>query len=224
MNQAKTHNELMEFMNEGNKNRSVGETAMNKDSSRSHLLFMLYLESAVSGSDSESEEKKYVVSKLNLVDLAGSERLSKTGAAGDRLKEAQKINLSLSALGNVISALVDGKSHHIPYRDSKLTRLLQDSLGGNTKTVMIANCSPADYNFDETLSTLRYASRAKFIKNKPIINEDPKDALLKQYAEEIKMLKKRIEGQDIPEIPQKNITNNDEDHEEINAQLREKEH
>lgn len=116
---------------------------------------------------------------MNLVDLAGSERLSKTGAEGDRLKEAQKINLSLSALGNVISALVDGKSHHIPYRDSKLTRLLQDSLGGNTKTVMIANCSPADYNYDETLSTLRYASRAKFIKNKPIINEDPKDALLK---------------------------------------------
>ena len=97
----------------------------------------------------------------------------------EQLKEAQKINLSLSALGNVISALVDAKSHHIPYRDSKLTRLLQDSLGGNTKTVMIANCSPADYNFDETMSTLRYASRAKFIKNKPIINEDPKDALLK---------------------------------------------
>ena len=120
-----------------------------------------------------------MASKLNLVDLAGSERLSKTGAEGDRLKEAQKINLSLSALGNVISALVDGKSHHIPYRDSKLTRLLQDSLGGNTKTVMIANCSPADYTYDETLSTLRYASRAKFIKNKPIINEDPKDALLK---------------------------------------------
>jgi kinesin family protein 3/17 len=95
------------------------------------------------------------------------------------LKEAQKINLSLSALGNVINALIDSKSQHIPYRDSKLTRLLQDSLGGNTKTIMIAICSPADYNFDESLSTLRYASRAKFIKNKPIINEDPKDALLK---------------------------------------------
>lgn len=118
---------------------------MNKDSSRSHLLFMLYLESA---EITEAEDKKYVASKLNLVDLAGSQRLSKTGAEGDRLKQAQKINLSLSALGNVISALVDGKSHHIPYRDSKLTRLLQDSLGGNTKTVMIANCSPADYNYD----------------------------------------------------------------------------
>ncbi|RHY36847.1 hypothetical protein DYB38_007783, partial [Aphanomyces astaci] len=91
------------------------------------------------------------------VDLAGSERQSKTGATGDRLQEANKINLSLSALGNVISALVDGKSKHIPYRDSKLTRLLQDSLGGNTKTVMIANCGPADYNYEETLTTLRYA-------------------------------------------------------------------
>lgn len=127
--------------------------------------------------------------------MAGSERISKTGVSGDRLKEAQKINLSLSALGNVISALVDGKSQHIPYRDSKLTRLLQDSLGGNTKTIMIANCSPADYNFDETLSTLRYASRAKFIKNKPIINEDPKDALLKEYANEIKNLKRLIAQQ-----------------------------
>ena len=147
MNTAKTHFELMEYMNIGNKNRSVGETAMNKDSSRSHLLFMLFLESAEVTSTNQ-DEKRYVASKLNLVDLAGSERLSKTGAMGDRLKEAQKINLSLSALGNVISSLVDGKSQHIPYRDSKLTRLLQDSLGGNTKTVMIANCSPADYNYD----------------------------------------------------------------------------
>ena len=92
-------------------------------------------------------------------------------------------------MGNVISSLVDGKSQHIPYRDSKLTRLLQDSLGGNTKTVMIAAISPSDFNYDETLSTLRYASRAKAIKNKPRINEDPKDALLKQYEEEIQKLK-----------------------------------
>ena len=123
------------------------------------------------------------------MDLAGSERQSKTNAEGDRLKEAQKINLSLSALGNVISALVDGRAKHIPYRDSKLTRLLQDSLGGNTKTVMMAAISPADYNYDESLSTLRYASRAKNIKNKPKINEDPKDALLRQYEEEINRLK-----------------------------------
>ncbi|KAF7466583.1 Hypothetical predicted protein [Marmota monax] len=127
--------------------------------------------------------------KLNLVDLAGSERQSKTGATGERLKEATKINLSLSALGNVISALVDGRCKHIPYRDSKLTRLLQDSLGGNTKTLMVACLSPADNNYDETLSTLRYANRAKSIKNKPRINEDPKDALLREYQEEIKRLK-----------------------------------
>jgi kinesin family protein 3/17 len=103
--------------------------------------------------------------------------------------------LSLSALGNVISALVDGKSKHIPYRDSKLTRLLQDSLGGNTKTLMVACLSPADNNYDETLSTLRYANRAKNIKNKPKINEDPKDALLREYQEEIMRLKSLITGQ-----------------------------
>jgi kinesin family protein 3/17 len=110
------------------------------------------------------------------------------------MKEATKINLSLSALGNVISALVDGKTHHIPYRDSKLTRLLQDSLGGNTKTIMIAAVSPANYNYDETLSTLRYASRAKYIQNKPKINEDPKDALLREYMDEIKKLKTMLDG------------------------------
>ncbi len=121
-----------------------------------------------------------------------SERQSKTGATGQRLKEATKINLSLTALGNVISALVDGKSTHVPYRDSKLTRLLQDSLGGNTKTVMIANCGPADYNYDETLSTLRYADRAKQIKNKPRINEDPKDAMLREFQEEISRLRARL--------------------------------
>lgn len=128
------------------------------------------------------------------MDLAGSERSSKTGATGQTLKEGIKINLSLTALGNVISCLVDGKSMHIPYRDSKLTRLLQDSLGGNTKTVMIAAISPADYNYEETLSTLRYASRAKDIKNKPIVNEDPKDALLKEYELEIRKLKQMLEN------------------------------
>ena len=167
----------------GVKNRKTGETAMNKDSSRSHSIFTIYIETSEQGPTGETIFK---VGKLNLVDLAGSERQSKTHATGDRLKEANQINLSLSALGNVISALVDGKSKHIPYRTSKLTRLLQDSLGGNTKTVMVAAISPADYNFDETLSTLRYASRAKNIQNKPKVNEDPKDALLKQYEDEIK--------------------------------------
>jgi hypothetical protein len=127
------------------------------------------------------------------------EELEFLGATGDRLKEATKINLSLSALGNVISALVDGKSTHIPYRDSKLTRLLQDSLGGNTKTLMVACLSPADNNYDETLSTLRYANRAKNIKNKPKINEDPKDALLREYQDEIKRLKSMLQG--TPEGP-----------------------
>lgn len=135
--------------------------------------------------------------KLHLVDLAGSERQAKTGATGQRLKEATKINLSLSTLGNVISALVDGKSTHIPYRNSKLTRLLQDSLGGNSKTAMIANIGPADYNYDESISTLRYANRAKNIQNKAKINEDPKDALLRQFQKEIEELRKQLdEGSD----------------------------
>lgn len=103
--------------------------------------------------------------KLNLVDLAGSEKQKRTGTTGVRFKEATKINLSLSALMNVITSLVDGKSKHVPYRDSKLTRLLQDSLGGNVKTCMIANISPSASSYEETLSTLRYADRAKRIKN-----------------------------------------------------------
>merc|ERR1719337_626546 len=165
---------------------------MNNESSRSHSIFTITIEQSETGID----EKDHIrVGKMNMVDLAGSERQSKTGATGDTLKEATKINLSLSALGNVISALVDGKSQHIPYRDSKLTRLLQDSLGGNTKTVMCANCGPAGYNFDETISTLRYANRANNIKNKPKINEDPKDAMLREFQDEIKRLKQQLLGQ-----------------------------
>ncbi len=182
---------MEQYMEVGFKNRAVRATNMNNESSRSHSIFSIYIDSQES--DQKGNEK-YKASKLNLVDLAGSERAAKTGATGDGMKEATKINLSLSALGNVISALVDGKTHHIPYRDSKLTRLLQDSLGGNTKTIMIAACSPANYNYDETLSTLRYASRAKFIQNKPKINEDPKDALLREYMQQIKKLKMMLEG------------------------------
>nr|XP_044625819.1 kinesin-like protein KIF17 isoform X3 [Equus asinus] len=174
------------IMETGWRNRSVGYTLMNKDSSRSHSIFTISIE--IYAVDERGKDHLRA-GKLNLVDLAGSERQSKTGATGERLKEATKINLSLSALGNVISALVDGRCRHIPYRDSKLTRLLQDSLGGNTKTLMMACLSPADNNYDETLSTLRYANRAKNIKNKPRINEDPKDALLREYQEEIKKLK-----------------------------------
>lgn len=167
--------EMLRFLAIGNSNRAVAETLMNSESSRSHAIFTIYVDSSERIGDCE----RFTAAKFNLVDLAGSERQSKTGSTGDRLKEASKINLSLSALGNVISALVDGKSNHIPYRDSKLTRLLQDSLGGNTKTIMIANISPCASNFEETLSTLRYASRAKYITNAPVINEDPKDTLLR---------------------------------------------
>ena len=185
--------EINNVLKVGKKNRSVGATLMNADSSRSHSIFTITVEcSQRRAGDPSDAEPHITVGKLNLVDLAGSERQAKTGSTGDRLKEATKINLSLSALGNVISALVDGKSSHIPYRDSKLTRLLQDSLGGNTKTVMIANLGPADYNFDETMSTLRYANRAKNIKNKPTINEDPKDAMLREFQEEIARLKAQL--------------------------------
>lgn len=120
--------EMEKLMNIGNKNRSTGETLMNKDSSRSHSIFTVYVEASTANKHTGGD--RITAGKLNLVDLAGSERQSKTQATGDRLKEATKINYSLSALGMVISALVDGKSSHIPYRDSKLTRILQDSLGG----------------------------------------------------------------------------------------------
>ncbi|KAM4703214.1 kinesin-like protein KIF17 [Rhinophrynus dorsalis] len=191
--------ECENIMETGWRNRSVGYTLMNKDSSRSHSIFTINIEIC---STDEKGEDHLRAGKLNLVDLAGSERQSKTGATGERLKEATKINLSLSALGNVISALVDGKSKHIPYRDSKLTRLLQDSLGGNTKTLMVACLSPADNNYDESLSTLRYANRAKNIKNKPRINEDPKDALLREYQEEIRKLKAMLGEQNgVRELP-----------------------
>jgi len=183
--------EIDHVMQAGKKNRSTGATLMNQTSSRSHAIFQIIVECC------ENDEKRgphIRVGQLNLVDLAGSERQDKTGAEGQRLKEATKINLSLSALGNVISALVDPKAQHIPYRDSKLTRLLQNSLGGNAKTVMCANCGPVGYNYDETISTLRYANRAKNIKNKPKINEDPKDAMLREYQDEIAALKKQLEA------------------------------
>ncbi|KAG9482704.1 hypothetical protein GDO78_011385, partial [Eleutherodactylus coqui] len=207
--------ECEKIMDMGWRNRSVGYTLMNKDSSRSHSIFTITIEICTTD---ESGEDHLRAGKLNLVDLAGSERQSKTGATGERLKEATKINLSLSALGNVISALVDGKSKHIPYRDSKLTRLLQDSLGGNTKTLMVACLSPADNNYDETLSTLRYANRAKNIKNKPRINEDPKDALLREFQEEIKKLKAMLADQsDIRELPAFQTPPEKAEHTEVNG-------
>uniref|UniRef100_A0A8C0GB84 Kinesin-like protein n=1 Tax=Chelonoidis abingdonii TaxID=106734 RepID=A0A8C0GB84_CHEAB len=187
---TKNVKEIEHVMNLGNQTRSVGSTNMNEYSSRSHAIFVITVECSETGLDGEDHIR---VGKLNLVDLAGSERQSKMGGPGERPKEASKINLSLSALGNVISALVDGKSTHIPYRDSKLTRLLQDSLGGNAKTIMVATLGPASHSYDESLSTLRFANRAKNIKNKPRVNEDPKDTLLREFQEEIIRLKAQLE-------------------------------
>lgn len=205
---VKSFDDCNRLLQEGKKNRSTASTLMNHGSSRSHSIFAIVVECCVRD---QSGEERFRIGKLNLVDLAGSERQSKTGATGHRLVEATKINLSLSALGNVISALVDGKTRHIPYRDSKLTRILQDSLGGNTKTLMCANCGPADYNYDETLSTLRYANRAKNIRNQPVINEDPKDTMLREYQDEIARLKQQLK--DI------NATNNSADHVAIKKEV-----
>ncbi|XP_044731672.1 kinesin-like protein Klp68D [Chrysoperla carnea] len=191
---CKTAEEMAQVMAIGNRNRTIGGTKMNDRSSRSHAIFSVTIE--MCNTDQEYENVR--VGKLNLIDLAGSERQSKTGACSDRLKEASKINRALSALGNVISALAEHSSH-IPYRDSKLTRLLQNSLGGNSKTVMIANIGPSNYNYEESLTTLRYAHRAKAIKNTPFKNEDPKDAKLREYRDEIKRLKELIEQRRLEE-------------------------
>lgn len=157
---------------------------MNAESSRSHLMLTIYVDS-ISYID---DDKIVKTGKLNLVDLAGSERIAKTGAIGQTLVEAMKINLSLSSLGNVIMSLC-ANSKVIPYRDSKLTQLLRDSLGGNSFTQMIACISPAEDNYDETMSTLRFASNAKKIKNKPTVNLNDKDAQILKLKEEIKQLK-----------------------------------
>ncbi|XP_038159141.1 kinesin-like protein KIF3B [Cyprinodon tularosa] len=187
---TKSVQEMEDVMKLGNQNWSVGATNMNEHSSRSQAIFIITVECSELGVDGGNHIR---VGRLNLVDLAGSERQTKTGAQGERLQEAIKINLSLSALGNVISALVDGRCSHIPYRDSKLTRMLQDSLGGNARTVMVANIGPASYNMEETLTTLCYANRAKNIKNKPHINKNPKDALLGELQEQIAKLKTQLE-------------------------------
>ena len=148
----------MELFRLGNQERHVGATLMNAESSRSHSIFSIVAEVY------DNTTKRTTYGKLSLVDLAGSERADKTGASAERLKEAQSINKSLSALGNVIAALSDGVKF-IPYRDNKLTQLMQDSLGGNAKTLMFVNFSPADYNSDETVSSLSYATRVKKITN-----------------------------------------------------------
>jgi len=181
-------------MEEGTTNRTVGSTLMNATSSRAHTVISIEFKQ-VSTLQGGAQGAK--VSMINLVDLAGSEKAGQTGASGDRLKEGCAINKSLSALGNVIEKLADkatGKAKNIviPYRDSKLTRLLQNALGGSSKTVMICAISPASSNYEETLSTLRYADRAKRIKNTATVNENPQDKLIRQLREENEKLRQMV--------------------------------
>lgn len=182
-----SYEEMLACLDRGTVCRSVGSTSMNAVSSRSHAIFTVTLEQSVPGGQENAHDNNdrvatgaeaapggadAIVSKFHFVDLAGSERAKRTGAAGDRLKEGININYGLLVLGNVISALGDEarKGSHVPYRDSKLTRLLQDSIGGNSRTLMIACISPADTNFAESYNTLVYANRARNIKNKPVVN------------------------------------------------------
>jgi kinesin family member 5 len=157
---------IFELMKTGKENREFGQTLMNESSSRSHAIFIITIK------QENTVDYSAKCSKLYLVDLAGSEKVGKTGAEGKRLEEAKNINKSLTTLGLVITALTDQKSTHIPYRDSKLTRVLQDSLGGNSQTTLVLTCSPSFWNAEETLSTLRFGMRAKAIKNKPKINKE----------------------------------------------------
>jgi kinesin family protein 5 len=174
--------EVYEVMRRGGEARAVAATNMNAESSRSHSIFVI----TVTQKNVETGSQKS--GQLYMVDLAGSEKVGKTGASGQTLEEAKKINKSLSALGMVINALTDGKSSHIPYRDSKLTRILQESLGGNSRTTLIINCSPSSYNDVETVGTLRFGMRAKSIKNKAKVNAELSPA-------ELKAMLKKAQGQ-----------------------------
>ncbi len=193
--------EIEHLMDEGNKARTVAATNMNETSSRSHAVFTLMLTQKKFDIETKMEMEK--VAKISLVDLAGSERATSTGATGARLKEGAEINRSLSTLGRVIAALADlstGKKKkgaggaQVPYRDSVLTWLLKDSLGGNSMTAMIAAISPADINYDETLSTLRYADSAKRIKNHAVINEDANARMIRELKEELAVLRSKLGG------------------------------
>ncbi|CAH1248125.1 KIF13A [Branchiostoma lanceolatum] len=190
------YEDIEKLMNEGNKSRTVAATSMNEESSRSHAVFNIIVTQTLKDLASGVTGEK--VSKVSLVDLAGSERAAKTGAAGERLKEGSNINKSLSTLGLVISTLADqsaGKGHKnkfVPYRDSVLTWLLKDNLGGNSKTAMIATISPALDNYEETLSTLRYADRAKRIVNHAVVNEDPNARIIRELREEVDKLKVQL--------------------------------
>ncbi|KAI9359349.1 kinesin heavy chain [Pilaira anomala] len=172
--------EVFQAMKNGSSNRVVAYTNMNAESSRSHSIVVI----TITQKNLDTGAAKS--GKLYLVDLAGSEKVGKTGASGQTLEEAKKINKSLTALGMVINSLTDGKSSHIPYRDSKLTRILQESLGGNSRTTLIINCSPSSYNEAETISTLRFGMRAKSIKNKAKVNADLSPAELKALLKKVK--------------------------------------
>ena len=179
---------------EGYNNRSIGATLMNQTSSRAHTIITIEFKQVSIELDGRKTEK---LSVINLVDLAGSEKAGQTGATGDRLKEGCAINQSLTTLGTCISVLADkamGKQKKtvVPYRDSSLTRILQNALGGNSKTIMICAVSPSDMNFEESLSTLRYADRAKKIQNKAVINESPQDKLIRELKAENEHLKKLL--------------------------------
>jgi kinesin family protein 1 len=193
--------EIEHLMDEGNKARTVAATNMNETSSRSHAVFTLMLTQKRFDPETKMEMEK--AAKISLVDLAGSERATSTGATGARLKEGAEINRSLSTLGRVIAALADlstgkkkksGQAGQVPYRDSVLTWLLKDSLGGNSMTAMIAAISPADINYDETLSTLRYADSAKRIKNHAVINEDANARMIRELKEELAVLRSKLGG------------------------------
>ena len=185
--------EIYALMERGSIKRKVAATQMNAHSSRSHCVFQIQINMKVKSEDKNGIGEEYLrQGKLYLVDLAGSENVGRSGAQNARAREAGNINQSLLALGRVITGLVE-RSPHIPYRESKLTRLLQDSLGGSTKTCIISTISPASSCHEETLSTLDYSSRAKMIKNKPQINQAvTKRALLRQYTEQIERLKAEL--------------------------------
>ncbi|KAA3488778.1 kinesin-like protein FRA1 isoform X1 [Gossypium australe] len=198
-----TLKEMAACLEQGSLSRATGSTNMNNQSSRSHAIFTITLEqmrklNPVSGDGSPNDimSEEYLCAKLHLVDLAGSERAKRTGSDGMRFKEGVHINKGLLALGNVISALGDEKKRkegvHVPYRDSKLTRLLQDSLGGNSRTVMIACISPADINAEETLNTLKYANRARNIQNKPVVNRDPMSNEMLKMRQQLEILQAEL--------------------------------
>ncbi|KAM3850251.1 kinesin-like protein KIF1A [Diretmus argenteus] len=205
-----SYNDIQDLMDSGNKARTVAATNMNETSSRSHAVFNIIF--TQKRHDVESDNTVEKVSKISLVDLAGSERADSTGAKGTRLKEGANINKSLTTLGKVISALAEVDSgpnknkkkkkveSFIPYRDSVLTWLLRENLGGNSRTAMVAALSPADINYDETLSTLRYADRAKQIRCNAVINEDPNNRLVRELKEEVSRLKDLLFSQGLGDI------------------------